>query len=97
AIITKGKLPVTVCDAFPSGTGISTVTAPVSYANGVDINAAKFKIIDSLATEAIRQHAAPGMAIMAVKDGKIVFHKAYGYYTYDSTERVNLEFTNWRP
>ncbi|HTN05343.1 glycoside hydrolase family 3 N-terminal domain-containing protein [Agriterribacter sp.] len=91
AISTKGKLPVTVCDAFPSGTGINTITSPVSYTTGEDINAAKFKIIDSIATEAIQQHAAPGMAIMAVKDGKIVFHKAYGYYTYDSTEKVNLE------
>ncbi|HRQ50076.1 MAG TPA: serine hydrolase, partial [Agriterribacter sp.] len=71
-------------DAFPSGTGISSIASPISYVTGTDTNAAKFKIIDSLATEAIQQHAAPGMAIMAVKDGKIVFHKAYGYYTYDS-------------
>ncbi|HRN58271.1 MAG TPA: glycoside hydrolase family 3 N-terminal domain-containing protein, partial [Agriterribacter sp.] len=91
AIVTKGKLPVTVCDAFPSGTGISSIASPISYVTGTDTNAAKFKIIDSLATEAIQQHAAPGMAIMAVKDGKIVFHKAYGYYTYDSTESVHLE------
>lgn len=91
AIMTKGKLPVTVCDAFPSGTGIGTVTAPVSNALGVDKDTDKFKIIDSLAAEAIQQHAAPGMAIIAVKDGRIVFNKAYGYYTYDSTERVHLE------
>ena len=91
AIITKGKLPVTICEAFPSGTGIQTIATPVSYAADVDMNAEKFKIIDSLAAQAIQQHAAPGMAVMAVKDGKIVFHKAYGYYTYDSTEKVNLE------
>lgn len=91
AIITKGKLPVTVCDAFPSGTGINSIPAPISYAGVADIHAEKFKVVDSLASEAIRQHAAPGMAVMAVKDGKIVFHKAYGYYTYDSTEKVSLE------
>lgn len=91
AIITKGKLPVTVCDAFPSGTGINSIPAPLGYTAPADMHADKFRAVDSFASEAIRQHAAPGMAVMAVKDGKIVYHKAYGYYTYDSTEKVNLE------
>ncbi|HEX5023889.1 MAG TPA: glycoside hydrolase family 3 N-terminal domain-containing protein, partial [Agriterribacter sp.] len=90
-ITTKGKLPVTICDAFPSGTGMYSITSLVSYPLTIDKNTEKFKTIDSIATEAIQNHAAPGMAVMAVKDGKIVFNKAYGYYTYDSTEKVNIE------
>ncbi len=90
-ITTKGKLPVTVCDVFPSGTGIPSLTSPVAYTIPIDNNSEKFKVIDSIAEEAIRNQAAPGMAVMAVKDGKIVFNKAYGYYTYDSTEKVTTE------
>ena len=91
AINTKGKLPVSVCEVFPSGTGINSIATPVTYSTEEGIHTKKFKIIDSIATEAIQHHAAPGMAVMAVKDGKIIFNKAYGYYTYDSTEKVNLE------
>lgn len=91
AIKTSGKLPVSVCESFPSGTGISSIDAPIAYPVKADLQAGKFKIIDSLATVAIQQHAAPGMAVMAVKDGKIIFNKAYGYYTYDSLKKVNLE------
>lgn len=91
AIVTKGKLPVTVCNVFPSGGGITTIANPVSYPSGTKAQSDKFKAIDSIAEQAIQQHATPGMAVMAVKDGKIVFHKTYGYYTYDSTTKVSLE------
>ncbi|HRP33605.1 MAG TPA: glycoside hydrolase family 3 N-terminal domain-containing protein [Agriterribacter sp.] len=91
AISTKGKLPVSICEAFPEGTGISSISTPVAYINEGSIHEGKFKVIDSLAAQAIQQHAAPGMAVMAVKDGKIIFNKAYGYYTYDSLKKVSLE------
>ncbi|MBX3252973.1 MAG: serine hydrolase [Chitinophagaceae bacterium] len=91
AIATKGKLPVTVCDALPSGAGIETLPAAVAYTPVTDMIAEKFKAVDSIANNAIQQHAAPGMTVMAVKDGKIAFYKSYGYYTYDSTEKVNIE------
>lgn len=90
-IITKGKLPVSVCTNLPSGTGIKSIAAPVSYPILSNPQANKFEIIDSLATLAIKNHAAPGMAVMAVKDGKIIFNKAYGYFTYDSLEKVSRE------
>lgn len=88
-VITRGKLPVSVCDAFPSGTGLGSLPAPVIYPEPLNIRTEKFKIIDSLAAVAIQHHAAPGMAVIAVKDGRIVFNKAYGYFSYDSTEKVN--------
>ncbi|MGN6435398.1 MAG: glycoside hydrolase family 3 N-terminal domain-containing protein [Agriterribacter sp.] len=91
AIATKGKLPVTVCDSFPSGSGIQTPVVAGVYQATMDVVAEKFKAVDSIATHAIRQHAAPGMTVMAVKDGKIAFYKSYGHYTYDSTEKVNVE------
>ena len=39
--------------------------------------------IDKIAHEAITQHATPGCVVMVIKDGKVIFNKAYGYHTYD--------------
>lgn len=86
-ITTKGKLPVTICEELPAGTGITPAIKPALPAP-VD---KRFIQVDSLAANAIRAHAAPGMTVMAVKDGKIAFYKSYGYQTYDSTEKIDIE------
>lgn len=49
---------------------------------GLDIEGMTKKI-DAIAAEAIREHAAPGMVVMAVKDGQVIFDKAYGTHTYE--------------
>ncbi len=41
-------------------------------------------LIDSLAAEAIRKYATPGIQLAVVKNGSIVTQKSYGYFTYDS-------------
>ena len=43
------------------------------------------KKIDQIAAEAIRERAAPGMVVMAVKNGQVIFEKAYGTHTYEKT------------
>ena len=90
-IVAKGKLPVTVCDNFPSGAGVETKSLPFAQSKVIDSSQLKFAAVDSIAKLAITQHAAPGMEVMVVKNGRIVFNKAYGYYSYDSTEKVKLE------
>ncbi|MFT3949254.1 MAG: glycoside hydrolase family 3 N-terminal domain-containing protein [Agriterribacter sp.] len=90
-ITAKGKLPVTVCDNFPSGSGIETKSLPFAQTTDIDSNQLRFAAIDSIAKVAITQRAAPGMEVMVVKSGRIVYHKAYGYYSYDSTEKVKPE------
>lgn len=39
--------------------------------------------IDQVAAEAIAERATPGMVVMALKDGKVIFNKAYGTHTYE--------------
>ncbi|MGB5553293.1 MAG: serine hydrolase [Flavobacteriaceae bacterium] len=41
--------------------------------------------------EAIVQKAFPGAQILVAKDSKIIFHKAYGFHTYDSLQPVALD------
>jgi CubicO group peptidase (beta-lactamase class C family) len=47
--------------------------------------------VDSLAAEAIRKFATPGMQIAVVKNGSLVLEKSYGFYSYDSLKPVTNE------
>lgn len=47
--------------------------------------------VDSIMNYAITEKAFPGAQLLVVKQGKIIFHKAYGYHTYDSIQKVALD------
>lgn len=47
--------------------------------------------IDSIMTLGIQNHAFPGAQLLVAKDSKIIFHKTYGFHTYDSIQKVNLD------
>ena len=46
--------------------------------------------VDSIMTDGIAQKAFPGAQILVAHRGEIVFHRAYGYHTYDSVQAVGL-------
>ena len=46
--------------------------------------------IDSIATNAINEKAFPGVQILVAKSGKVVFHEAYGFHTYEKVKPVQL-------
>lgn len=89
----KGKLPVTVCGSFKYGDGIvNKRLLPAVPAADLGFKQARMTAnIDSIVTDAIRKQAIPGAVVVVVKDGKLVFERAYGYFTYDSTEPVYPE------
>ncbi|MDQ6890144.1 MAG: serine hydrolase, partial [Bacteroidota bacterium] len=88
----KGTLPVTVCEAYKYGSGIvdGNLNLPFAEPETVGLNAAKLSIIDSIANNGIAAGAYPGCVVLAAKDGKIVFDKAYGKYNYDTPQPVTL-------
>lgn len=45
--------------------------------------------IDSIMHDAIHQQAFPGAQLLVAKKGKIIFHKTYGFHTYDSIQKVD--------
>jgi CubicO group peptidase (beta-lactamase class C family) len=44
----------------------------------------KLNEIDDIVEEAIREGATPGAVVMVLKDGKIVFNRAFGHHAYDN-------------
>lgn len=44
--------------------------------------------VDSIMNDAIIQKAFPGAQLLVAKKGKIIFHKTYGYHSYDSIQRT---------
>jgi beta-N-acetylhexosaminidase len=93
----RGHLPVSVCDNYKAGAGITTLggaagkTLAVADPAEVGMNAAKLQKIDAIAAEAIAKRAAPGCVVLVARNGKIAYEKAFGYMTYDKTEPVYKE------
>ncbi len=47
--------------------------------------------VKKIITNGIKNNAFPGAQVLVAKNGKIIFHKAYGYHTYDSIQPVALD------
>jgi beta-N-acetylhexosaminidase len=86
-IVTKGTLPVSVCN-FKYGEGMVhggirpevVITKP-----------GKFSAVDSIVNDAIAKKAFPGCVVIAVHDGSIVYHKAFGHYEYEPSPAMSTE------
>lgn len=59
-----------------------------SYPETVGIDSKALINVDKIAIEAVATGATPGCQIIIAKDGKVIFDKNYGYYTYDSLQPV---------
>ncbi|MFV0605936.1 MAG: glycoside hydrolase family 3 N-terminal domain-containing protein [Niabella sp.] len=83
-----GKLPVSVCN-WKEGQGI--VLGAAGFLQ--EIGGEMFAAVDSIALDGIKKKAYPGCVILAAKDGKIVYHKAFGNYEYTSAAKP-MELTS---
>ncbi len=93
ALAFKGKLPVSISQNYPVNTGIVTkVLKRLSYGfpEEVGMDSRKLKRVDSLMQFMLDTMAAPGAVVLAARNGKVVFEKAYGYQTYDKKRPVKV-------
>lgn len=81
----KGTLPVSVCN-LAYGTGIALNTfVPVG-------NTPEWAPVDAIVQEGLARKAYPGAVVLAVQNGVIKYHKAFGRYEFDSASHpVTLE------
>ncbi|MFD1161128.1 serine hydrolase domain-containing protein [Hwangdonia seohaensis] len=73
--------------------GMQSINAQLSYdtPESVGLDSIYIKTnVDSIMRDAIIQKAFPGAQLLVAKQGKIIFHEAYGFHTYDSIQKVNL-------
>ncbi len=87
----KGRLPVSVSPYFPVYKGYGTPKGfRVQFAEpeeaGIDREA--LNRIDTIALKGISEEAFPGCQIAIIKDGKVIYHKAFGYHTYEKETPV---------
>ena len=84
----SGKLPVRVCN-YSAGFGIDIVATekPTPFERRMIMT----QTIDSIVTDAIAQKAFPGCVVLAIKDGEIIYDKAFGSYAIDKPQPVTLE------
>jgi beta-glucosidase-like glycosyl hydrolase/CubicO group peptidase (beta-lactamase class C family) len=86
-----GKLPVTA-STFPLNTSLYTPGGfRLRYAipEEIGIKSSTLEAIDSIANNAIKNKVMPGCQILAAKNGVVFYNKSFGYYTYDSIQKVN--------
>jgi len=86
------KLPVTIDKRFKLNDGIdvkknSCFSYTVPEEVGVKSALLEQKI-DSIAMLGVDSAAYPGCQVLVAKNGKVIFHKCYGYLTYNNSQQV---------
>lgn len=98
AIGASGKLPVTVNETYPIGTGIKTpgnIRLRFGFPENAGLSSEKLiSKIDSIVKEGIDSLAFPGCQVLVARRGIVVLDKCYGFHLYDSTEAVT-EYDLW--
>ena len=88
----NGKLETDIGTFYKKGAGLSSPgNLRLGYAPPQSVGLDAQLLTDSISAiveEGIRAHAYPGAQVLVAKDGKVVFHKTYGYHTYDSLQAV---------
>ena len=84
--VTSGKLPVGTGDVTEQ---IQRLGYTIPESAGMDSKV--LARINRIAEEAISDKATPGCQVLVARNGKVVFEKSYGYFTYDSVHAVTNE------
>src|SRR6478672_4789612 len=91
AIDAKGKLPVSINDAFKVNDGLTTEKLNVlgfTSPENVGMSSDKLASIEAIANKAINGKMTPGMQILVARKGKVIYQKSFGYQTYDNLTKV---------
>lgn len=93
ALPISGHLPVEIQGKFKLGTKIITpLLKRLSYGipKSVGMHKGFLQKIDSLMHKSILDSVFPGGQILVGRYGKVIYHKAFGYHTYQKKRKVTL-------
>ena len=91
ALEAHGKLPVSIKDEFPLGTGESSVgTKRLQYSipESVGMSSQNLAKIDSVAALVVEEKMAPGLQILVARKGVVVYEKSFGFHTDKKKNKV---------
>jgi len=92
AIAAQGQLPVGINVDYQAGTGLSTKGGlRLKYTQPEEVGIERKLLeqrIDSIVQVGLDSAAYPGAQVLVARHGKVVFHKTYGYWTYDANRPV---------
>ena len=85
-----GQLSASLGELFPTGAGVTiTPKTPLHFVpEEYGLSSVHLKRIDSIALDGVRQGAYPGCQVVVLKNGHIMFDKAFGTYTGKGSPRV---------
>jgi beta-N-acetylhexosaminidase len=89
----SGKLPVSGEPVAPTGHGLfSGRPVRLGYADPRDegLNPDTLARMEAIISAAMREKAFPGCQLLVARNGKVVWHRAYGYHTYQRKRAVEL-------
>lgn len=87
------RLPQSFSPRYATGAGYTTAQTRLAYGDPAPTPIDRVQLetdIDNVMDEAIRERAIPGGVVMAVKSGKVIFEKAYGYHTYEKEAPTSI-------
>lgn len=89
-IAAKGKLPVSIPELYPAGTGLFTEKTRLGYHEPEEVgaDARRLDVIASIVEEGLEQKAFPGCQVLVAKDGMIIYDRAFGYFDYSYKQPV---------
>ncbi|MDO5975528.1 glycoside hydrolase family 3 N-terminal domain-containing protein [Flavivirga jejuensis] len=93
ALEIKGKLPVSIKNIFPEGTGITTpglLRLSYSIPEDVGMSSKLLAKIDTVTKKVVDSSMAPGGQVLVARYGKVIYHKSFGYHTYNKKQKVRL-------
>lgn len=85
--VCEGTLPVSV-NEYPYGSGITNKVGPENISALPD---SLTKVIDGILANGIKDKVYPGCVMLAMQDGKVLYHKGFGYYTYNHQNKVTTQ------
>lgn len=93
-----GKLPVTVNERYKLELSIQTkAIGRLAYGvpEMVGLSSELFNAkMDSVVNLGIKEKAYPGAVLEVAKDGRVIYHKAFGYHTYEAAKAGGNEYND---
>ncbi|WP_375562646.1 serine hydrolase domain-containing protein [Bernardetia sp. OM2101] len=89
-VAARGVLENEILPNFEEGSGIFTKKNRLKYtiSEEVGIKSQDLRLIDTLVLEAMNAKAMPSAQVLVAVKGNVIYQKAFGFHTYDSTTKA---------